>query len=168
MKSIVMDSLLIKDVLTDRQRKYVLKYSIPLLIEGNEISKRLSNSKIFPGKQTRSNLHELPYFNEIHSIFLKYIRQSTNHDYTITKSWVNWTNGSKKDICWHNHERECKLSAVYYLKTPLPFFSNGTLFRTGLVKTPQNSLLIFPSYMEHTAPSSPFRFSRYTLAMNLM
>ena len=163
-----MDSLLIKDVLTDTQRKYLLKYSIPLLIEGDEISRRLSDPSYYPGKQTTTNLHKFSYFKEIHSIFLKCIKQYTGYDCMINKSWVNWTNGSKKDISWHNHENEGKLSAVYYLKTPLPFFSNGTLFRTGLVKAPQNSLLIFSSHIQHTAPSSPFRVSRYTLAMTLM
>ena len=83
----------------------------------------------------------------------------------VSKSWVNWTNGSKKDIAWHIHPSQYSL--VYYMKTPLPFFNNGTLFRKGLFKAPQNSIIVFPGSMEHTAPSSPFRFNRYSLAMEL-
>ena len=73
----------------------------------------------------------------------------------ILKSWINWTNGKKKDIQWHNHKDSGDLSLVYYMKT-FPFFSNGTLFRRWMVKAPQNSILIFPCHIEHTAPTCPF------------
>ena len=99
-------------------------------------------------------------------MMLKRIEQHTGYNYIIERSWINWTNGDKKDIGWHRHDAD--LSVVYYIKIPLPLFSNGTLFRDGFVKAPQNSLLIFPSHLEHTAPSSPFRFDRYTLAMDLL
>ena len=145
-----MDSLLIKDVLTDTQRKYLLKYSIPLLIEGDEISRRLSDPSYYPGKQTPTNLHKFSYFKEIHSIFLKCIKQYTGYDCMINKSWVNWTNGSKKDISWHNHENEGKLSAVYYLE--LSKKELVTEFKNKKVKTEEGDVLIFPSYMLHRSP----------------
>ena len=48
------------------------------------------------------------------------------------------------------------------------FFSNGTLFKDyGLVKAKENSLLCFPSHLDHSTPSSPLRFKRYSWAMDL-
>ena len=57
--------------------------------------------------------------------------------------------------------------AVYYIKTQ-PYFDNGTEFEHGVIKTPQNSLLLFPASLNHTAPTSPFRFDRYTMALDLI
>ena len=160
-----MDRQLIKNIFTDVERKHLLKHAIPCLMSGDELSKRSSSGGFFPGKQTDGNLHHIPVFIPAHNIFLRRIREDIGIHCIILKSWVNLTNGYKKDIGWHTHNAD--LSAVYYIKTPLPFFSNGTLFRDGLFKAPQNSLLVFPSRFEHTAPSSPFRFNRYTLAMDL-
>ena len=54
------------------------------------------------------------------------------------------------------------------MKIPFPFFSNGTLFKDyGLVKAKQNSMLLFPSHLDHATPSSPLRFKRQTWAINL-
>jgi hypothetical protein len=52
------------------------------------------------------------------------------------------------------------------MKTYTPFDS-GTNFRDGFVRAGQNSLLIFPSSLDHTVPSSLFRFKRYTMAMEM-
>ena len=62
---------------------------------------------------------------------------------------------------------EYDYSCVYYMKM-FPFFSNGTLFKDyGLVKAKENSLLCFPSHLDHSTPSSPLRFKRYSWAMDL-
>ena len=160
-----MDRQLIKNIFTDAERKHLLKYAIPRLISGDELSKRSSSGGFFPGKQTDGNLHQIPVFIPAHNIFLKRIREDIGIHCIILRSWVNLTNGYKKDIGWHTHNAD--LSAVYYIKTPLPFFSNGTLFRERMIRSPQNSMLIFPSHLDHTAPTCPFRFDRYTLAMDL-
>ena len=99
-------------------------------------------------------------------IVLNIIFEKTGLILDVSSVWVNLTNGNKDIIAWHNHTSDYTL--VYYMKT-FPFFSNGTLFREpiGFVKAPQNSLILFPGRLEHTAPSSLFRFSRYTVAINL-
>tara|TARA_B100000287_G_C20191035_1_gene606160 strand:+ start:73 stop:576 length:504 start_codon:yes stop_codon:yes gene_type:complete len=159
--------IVLKNILTDSERKNVLKYALPRLVDGDELYK-IPGNRVgrYPGKQTEANLHRIPYFNHVHSMMMKRIEQYTGHNYIVKRSWINWTNGDKKDVGWHCHDTD--LSVVYYIKIPLPLFSNGTLFRDGFVKAPQNSLLIFPSHLEHSAPSSPFRFDRYTLAMDLL
>ena len=151
---------LIENVFTDKERRKLIKDS-QFLLENLEDKSGL----YFPGRQTWCELHEDPKFESLINHMLEVVYKKTGLNLVISKSWVNWTNGSKKDIAWHSHP--CEYSLVYYMKTPLPFFSNGTLFRKGLFKAPQNSIIVFPGSMEHTAPSSPFRFNRYSLAMEL-
>ena len=147
----------IHNVLSNKDRKKLIKDCQPLLLDLGEE---------FPGKQTYSTLH-------LHSNFISPIKnmvrtlcKETGLDLVVVdKAWINWTNGSKKDIGWHNHS--CDYALVYYMKIPLPFFSNGTLFEDRFVRAPQNSMIIFPAKLKHTAPSSPFRFDRYTMALEL-
>ena len=147
---------LIKNVFTNQQRRKLLKDCQPLLLErGPE----------FPGRQTHNTLYLHPDFISPTNHILRIVNKETGLNLEIKAAWANWTNGKKEDIAWHRHQ--CDYALVYYIRTPLPFFSNGTLFRNGLFKAPQNSMLIFPAHMEHTAPSSPFRFDRYTIAMDL-
>ena len=148
---------LIKNVFTNKQRRKLIKDCQPLLLErGPE----------FPGRQTHPTLHLHSDFIFPINDILKIVLKETGLDLVVAdKAWINWTNGSKKDIGWHNHS--CDYALVYYMRIPLPFFSNGTLFRNGLFKAPQNSMIIFPAEVEHTAPTSPFRFDRYTIAMDL-
>ena len=146
----------VNDIFSKEERKKCLKDLQPLLV-------KFPNC---PGKQTHPTLHLHPDFTFLINDILKIVLKETGLDLVVAdKVWINWTNGSKKDINWHCHP--CDYALVYYMKTPLPFFSNGTLFREGLFKAPQNSMIIFPGDREHTAPSSPFRFGRYSLAMEL-
>ena len=148
---------LIKNVFTDQQRQKLIKDCQPLL-------KNLGDQ--YPGRQTHPTLHLHPDFTFLINDMLKIVLKETGLDLVVAdKVWINWTNGSKKDINWHCHP--CDYALVYYMKTPLPFFSKGTLFRNGLFKAPQNSMIIFPAEVEHTAPTSPFRFDRYTMALDL-
>ena len=147
---------IIKNVFTDGQRHKLIKDCQPLLLQWG---------KKFPGRQTRSHLHLHPDFISPIQEMVRIIFQETGLNFVISKSWINWTNGKKKDIAWHRHS--CDYALVYYIKTPLPFFSNGTLFEDGFVRAPQNSMIIFPAHLVHTAPTSPFRFDRYTLSLNL-
>ena len=146
---------IIKNVFTDGQRHKLIKDCQPLLLEWG---------KKFPGRQTRSKLHLHPDFISPIQEMVRIIFQETGLNFVISKSWINWTNGKKKDIAWHRHS--CDYALVYYIKTPLPFFSNGTLFEDRFVRAPQNSMIIFPAHLVHTAPTSPFRFDRYTLSLN--
>ena len=148
---------LIKNVFTDQQRQKLIKDCQPLL-------ENLGDQ--YPGRQTHPTLHLHPDFTFLINDILKIVLKETGLDLVVAgKVWIKWTNGSKKDINWHCHP--CDYALVYYMKTPLPFFSNGTLFRNGLFKAPQNSMIIFPAEVEHTAPTSPFRFDRYTMALDL-
>jgi len=148
---------LIKNVFTNQQRRKLLKDCQPLLVDRGDP---------FPGRQTDPTLHLHSDFIFPINDILKIVLKETGLDLVVAdRVWINWTNGSMKDIAWHRHQ--CDYALVYYMRTPLPFFSNGTLFRSGLFTAPQNSMIIFPADMEHTAPTSPFRFDRYTMAMDL-
>ena len=147
---------IIKNVFTDGQRYKLIKDCQPLLLQWG---------KKYPGRQTHSQIHLHPDFISPIQEMVRIIFQETGLNFVISKSWINCTNGKKKDIAWHRHS--CDYALVYYIKTPLPFFSNGTLFEDGFVRAPQNSMIIFPAHLVHTAPTSPFRFDRYTLSLNL-
>ena len=150
----------IYNVLSGEDRKKIIKEAKPYLREW---------SAVHPGKQTHCSLHEATsYFSFIVETIVLKMNQKTGLNLVPVRSWINWTNGKKKDIAWHDHlDSGADYSLVFYIKTPFPFFSNGTLFKHGFVRAPQNSALLFPSDLVHTAPSSPLRLSRYTLAMNL-
>ena len=150
---------LIENVLTHDKRKKLLRDALPLL---------MVRGPNFPGKQTHSRIHMLSFFRSTLNDIVGIVQEKTGLDLVIGDSWINWTNGKKKDFSWHDHTKPigCDYALVYYLKT-FPFFSNGTVFRGGFVKAPQNSLILFPSHLEHSAPTSPLRFDRYTLAMDL-
>ncbi len=157
----------IKNVLTNDKRKKLLEDVQPLLVDGSTMSAYYGDlNLIFPGKQTHDTLHLHPDFISTIKYMVELVSKEIGKNFVIEKAWANWTNGKKKDLAWHTHTKDGDYAIVYYMKT-FPFFSNGTLFRDGLVKAPQNSMLIFPAELEHTAPSSPLRFGRYTLAMNL-
>ena len=155
----------IDNILDNKFRKSVLERSKKYLKSQEEFpAGTFKGDSVLPGKQTPPDLHmKLDYGPPL----LIAIRKATGINFTIGKSWVNWTNGDKKDVCWHTHP-DADYSAVWYLKTPLPFFNNGNLFKGGVFKSPQNSVLIFPADIIHTAPPSPLRLDRYTLGMNLM
>ena len=160
----MMEGLLIKNVLSNKERKKLIKDCQPLLEDFGER---------FPGKQTRPYIHKDPRFFEPMVTMMKRIHQETGKNFIIKKSWINYTNGSKKDKDWHDHldvvDRGAGYIMVYYIKIPLPFFSNGTLFREeGFIKAPQNSILIFPPHLKHATPTSPFRLDRYTMSMDLL
>ena len=149
----------IHNVLSNKDRKKLIKDCQPLLQD---------LGKEFPGKQTYGDLHLHPDFISPIKDMIRIIVKETGLDLVVgDMAWINWTNGSKKDIRWHVHTHSCDYASVYYMKTPLPFFSNGTLFEDGFVRAPQNSMIIFPANLVHTAPTSPFRFDRYTMSMNL-
>ena len=153
----------IKNVLTNDKRKKLLDDLQPLLVDGESVY--LGELYLsYPGKQTHPTLHLHPDFIPTLNYMTELISKEMGKNLTIYNAWANWTNGKRENINWHTHPND--YSAVYYIKT-FPLFSNGTLFKDGLVKAPQNSILVFPAKVEHTAPPSPLRFERYTLAIDL-
>ena len=154
----------IKNVLSNEERKKLIEDVQPLLVDGHTLA-IYYNRRSLPGRQTHATLHLHPDFIPTLNYMAEVVSKEMGEKLEVIDAWANWTNGAKKDINWHTHS-DIDYAAVYYMKT-FPLFSNGTLFRDGLVKAPQNSILVFPAKVEHTAPPSPLRFERYTLSMNL-
>tara|TARA_B100000287_G_scaffold412629_1_gene443292 strand:- start:180 stop:650 length:471 start_codon:yes stop_codon:yes gene_type:complete len=143
-----------KNVLTPDQRKKLIKECKPYLREWGEGT---------PGRQSRPLSFNHPQFQWAHKIFHERVSKELQMPLQWDCSFFNETNGNKKSMLWHNHPVD--YAGVYYMKI-FPLFSNGTLFEEGLVKAPQNSLLLFPGKVLHTCPTSPLRFKRYTMSLN--
>ena len=155
---------IIKNILTNKERKQLIEYSKPLLLTGEQLNQGSGTSDYPPSKQTRSGLYKNDKFKPIIDKILYRIKKEINIDFGVDKVWINYNRGRKEEQCWHIHPSGYAM--VYYIKT-FPFLNNGTCFRHRFVKAPQNSVLIFPAYMEHSVPSYPFNFERYTLSMDL-
>ena len=155
---------LIKNVLADDERKKLIEDSIPLLKNEKQLSEYFKKDGGFPGKQTFSDLYLNSKFAFSFNHMVDMIFKETGLNLEIRAAWVNWTNGKKKDINWHTHP--CDYTLCYYMKI-FPFFSNGTLYENGFIKAKQNSFLLSRGYLKHTAPTSPLRFGRYTLVLDL-
>lgn len=154
---------IVKNVLTNKERKKLIADCKPHLIDGKELEKKYG--KTFPAKQTLETIYHIPCFREPINKILVTIANTLRQGIVLQRVWINCTTGKDEDSVWHNH-LPMKWSCVYYMKT-IPFVDSGTLFKDGFVRAPQNSLLIFPSHLEHTAPSSPLRFKRYSMALDL-
>ena len=160
------------NVFSEERRKRMIRDVKPLLYTKEEWSEFCNNTKMFPGKQTPYSLHKDPnFYQPILELQLR-AEDILKQRLEVVGSWINLTWGKKKDICWHTHTHSgVKYSVVYYIKQK-PWFSNGTMFRMSngqerIIRTKQNSMLLFDSTQQHTAPSSPIPFERYTLAMDL-
>ena len=155
----------IYNVLSNQERKKIIKDIQPFLMDGESLGKYYNTSDSFPGKQTISNLHQQSEFVSVIKKIEDIIKKEINLDLEVTKSWVKYSN-SDTQLNWHTHH--CAYASVYYMKIPLPFFSNGTLFKDGFVRAPQNSMIIFPAHLLHTTPTNPFPFiDRYVMSIDL-
>ena len=169
------DIHLIENIFSQEERKRILEDSQSLFIDGKEYSLYITaneNPNYGIGYQegfawskiTHSTLMFHPKFEWAHKIILSKIKEKIGKDYVCVRSSMNITDGNNKILQYHNHQAE--LSCVYYVKM-FPFFSNGTLFKDyGLIKAKENSLLCFPSYLQHTTPSSPLRFKRQSWVLD--
>ena len=158
----------IYNVLSNQERKKIIKDIQPFLMDGESLGKYYNTSDSFPGKQTISNLHQQSEFVSVIKKIEDIIKKEINLDLEVTKSWVKYSN-SDTPLSWHSQYPQDNVSfaSVYYLKT-LPFFSNGTLFEDGFVRAPQNSMIIFPAHLLHTTPKYWFPFvDRYVMSLNL-
>ena len=153
----------LRNVLTNKKRKQLIEDCQPFLYDSDQIKRMHDSIKYFPGKQTLPNLHGKTKFKDIIDRFTNLSVKKYGFDLQPEKCWINWTNGKKENISWHTHPTDYAL--VYYIQTP--FFSGGTLFRERFIKAPQNSMLVFPAALEHSAPRALFPCDRYTLALNL-
>tara|TARA_B100000287_G_scaffold353240_1_gene342957 strand:- start:47 stop:595 length:549 start_codon:yes stop_codon:yes gene_type:complete len=160
----------VEGIFTEKQRKKILEECKPLLIDGDILSlRKAGKTGLYPGKQSYPTVHLHPDFKWVFAHIVEMIRQTFRAELKVDGAWFNWTNGDAKYINWHNHWPH-DYSAVYYLKTNR-FFGSGTLFADyGYVKAKQNSLVLFPSHLVHSAPVQPkfVRYDRYALAMDFI
>ena len=159
----------IHNVLSNYERKKLIKEVQPFLMNNEQMNMHYNNSKFYPGKQTDPQLHLTAEFGTVMKKILDKIKKEIKLNLEIRRSWINWSNGREDQMNWHHHYifNDTSFAAVYYLKT-IPFFSNGTLFEDGMVRVPQNSMIIFPSHILHTTPTNPFPFiDRYVMSIDL-
>jgi hypothetical protein len=159
----------IHNVLSNKERKKLIKDIQPFLMSMEQQNIRYNNNKFYPGKQTEDLLHLKPEFASVMKKILDKIKKEIKFNLEIRRSWVKWSNGGEDQMNWHNHYlyEDVSFVAVYYLKT-IPFFSSGTLFKDGFVRVPQNSMIIFPAHILHTTPKHPFPFiDRYVMSIDL-
>lgn len=150
-----------KNVLTDSERKVLVESSKKYL-------KKISPSH--PGLQSVNYLDKLFKINQDKDAsFLidKLIKKSKLNNLKMQDCWVNYVDFTEKIPCWHMHEN-IKKSLVYYLDSPENI---GTKFRVDgkecLIGGIENSMVIFDSHMEHTAPYN-ISSSRLSLAMDFV
>ena len=155
---------LIENIIANKERKKLVKDVQSLLLTGKELQKHFPGMEYKPGKRTLANMHLHPDFCGVQQRIVDNINKYTGLNLGVHKSWIVLTKG--QDEYFHIHAN-ADWAAVYYIRT-LPFFNNGTVFKKhGFVMAPQNSALIFPSNLEHSVPTFPFGFSRYTWGMDL-
>ena len=151
------EKLLIKDVLTEKERKKLIKDCKPFLQD---------KGPNYPGLQSdfvQKYGSGYPQFQDVHNKFLDIAQKGLNMRLKWDVSWFFSSKGKIKNNCFHTHPVD--YTGVYYMQT-FPFLINGTVFEDGFFKAPQNSLLIFPGSLSHMAPSSPFPLERYTMSLN--
>jgi len=160
------DIHLIKDLLTTTSRNKLVKELQHLLVDGSTLASFYGRSFI-PGRQTHPTLHLHPDFNELTETITKKVRTSIGKDVNVSRMWGKWMSGKREHMNWHNHLPN-DYSVVYYLKVPR-FMRNGTLFEEqGLVRTEENSLLIFPSRLKHSSPSYFWKGDRYIVSADFV
>ena len=156
---------IVKNVLTNKERKKLIVDCKPHLIDGKELEKRYPGHH-YPAKQTNEKIYNVSYFQGPINKILRTVVKTVKEDLVLHRVWINCTTGKDEDSEWHNHI-PLKWSCVYYMKT-IPFIDSGTLFKDSFMRAPQNSLIIFPAHLDHCPPTSPFRFESYTMALDLL
>ena len=157
---------IIQNIFSKDERKDLLEKSKPLLRDSRYYSTDGQTAEGFEWfRLTGASMYTYPYLKFYHDRITKLIREKIGLNLAIMGSWMNLTDGRRKEIKWHTHPVD--YAGVYYMKTT-PFFNSGTVIKEyGLVRSPQNSLLIFPGNLYHSTPGFPFRFKRYTYGFNL-
>ena len=158
----------IHNVLSNQERKKLIKDIQPFLMDGEQLGKYYNTSLSFPGKQTIADLHQQPEFFSVIKKIEDIIKKEIDLDLKVEKSWIKYSN-SNTQLNWHSHYPQDNVSfaSVYYLQT-LPFVGNGTLFEDGFIRAPQNSMIIYSSTVLHATPKYPFPFiDRYVMSIDL-
>ena len=91
---------IIKNILTNKERKQLIEYSKPLLLTGEELNRhavaRIEDSYP-PSKQTLSDLHRNDKFIPIIIKILNQIESETKLKVIPDKVWINWNSGKKEE-----------------------------------------------------------------------
>tara|TARA_B100000287_G_C20596054_1_gene766175 strand:- start:848 stop:1306 length:459 start_codon:yes stop_codon:yes gene_type:complete len=144
---------LLSNVLQRDERKQLIENSQSLFVVTNNA-------------QTPSILHLHYKFIPILNHLLSAISHRTELKLEMISAWMLRTRGKEEDVSWHNHLKSgADYSMVYYVKSPL--FFTGTSFRHGFVRASQNSMILFPSCLEHASPRHPLGIERYVLSADL-
>jgi len=170
----VNDLYKIDNIFTEYQREKLIEDSKPLFLDGAKFAATMSTGYGLGYQEgfnwyriTHPTVHLHPDFKWAYQIILSRIKEVVGKECVCVRSWMNTSNGDKNNLCWHNHH-QVDYACVYYLKIPFPFFSNGTIFKDhGFIKAKENSMIVFPAHLMHTTPSSPLRFKRYSMALDL-
>ena len=155
--------LLIKNILSPKERKKLIEECKPFL-RGVALD-TVDGSPGFQSDPVQRDGEGYAQFENIHKKFLNIAQRELNKRLNWDITWFLYTKGRIENNTWHTHPVD--YAGVYYMKTT-PFFNSGTVIKEyGLVRSPQNSLLIFPGNLYHSTPGFPFRFKRYTYGFNL-
>ena len=142
----------LKNVLQKEKRKQLIENSQSLFTQTN-------NTQTPPILQLHYKF--VPILQDL----LHVINDRTKLNLEMMTAWMLKTKGEEGG--WHNHSRDgADYSMIYYIKSPL--FFTGTLFKHGIVKSSQNSILLFPSHLDHMTPPHPFGIERYVLSADFI
>ena len=113
------------------------------------LRKVVNSDRIFPGLQTRTDLHT-QLSPENYFTLLKLMKRCGFKD--VSSSWVYYSGANYPDNGWHTHK--AKLTSIYYMENPEGF---GTMFKHKgeefQIDVPTNTLMVFPGNIEHSSPS---------------
>ena len=178
------DVHIIHNIFKDDERRKLIELSKHHLKDKKELDQLSGRDFTDTGTQTLPNLHEFPEFHNSFSKIIQIINKGFQSNLGIQNAWVNCQHRRRK-IVWHSHEgKPTRLSpetkytpiysAVYYMRAT-PYINAGILFqqvktyKPYFIRCKQNSLLIFPSHIQHSIPRGLTGVpKRYTLAIDLV
>ena len=148
----------ISNIFSKQQRRKLIRDSKPLCSFD-------STNKIWKTDDLRSHEDFLNSSLYISSLFQKKLGLNLE----IINIWITYTRGEKLEYHTHPFDWAC----VYYMKTNPLLKNNGTQFKFSeddvqLVKSPQNSAILFDGSVPHTTPSFLPLSGRYVLTMDLL
>ena len=151
----------VKEVLSEKERKSLIRKVHPLLIDNNKMSKvfgtpdnldkSINSKKVrYPGKQTHPDLDLDRNFEPLISKIIKKAEIASGIPLICNGGWITETNGI--DVSWHIHPTNLRgrgnhFSISYYIKM-FPMFSNGTVFMKGFSKQMPNDGSVLSKNMQ--------------------
>tara|TARA_B100000287_G_scaffold405745_1_gene429586 strand:+ start:140 stop:679 length:540 start_codon:yes stop_codon:yes gene_type:complete len=148
----------ISNIFSRQKRRKLIKKSKPLC-------RFNSTTKMWETKDLRFNKDFWDPSLHIISLFEKKLGLKLE----IVNLWITYTRGEKLKYHTHPFDWAC----VYYMKTNSLLRNNGTKFKFSeddeqLVKSPQNSAILFDGSIPHVTPDFRPLDDRYALTMDLI